>query len=112
MQDSYFYGIKSPANCHLVLECLHVPEQLFLHDPEHVYRQLVQEFLHVPEHVYLHPPEQELEHDPAHPPEQPYLHPIGLSSLAATIEGTLANMIAPKIGNAPLAAFLKNSLRD
>lgn len=72
----------------------------------------MQEPLHVPEHVNLHPPEQVLEHDPAHPPEQLYLQPIGLSSLAATIEGTFANMIAPKIGNAPLAAFLKNSLRD
>lgn len=35
MQDSLIYMLKNPANCHLELEYLQDPEQLFLQVPVH-----------------------------------------------------------------------------
>lgn len=66
----------------------------------------------------MHPP---LQLDVVHPLEhawkqavpQPPTHEAQVQAPEALITpGTLASTIAPKIGSAPLAAFLKNSRRD
>jgi len=61
----------------------------------------------------VQPQEQEPE-QPLHPEQLPtqVSQPIGCLFAAFTIVGALANMMAPRIGSAPLAAFLKNSRRD
>ena len=59
-------------------------------------------------HPVLQLPVQVPEHVPAHT----LLHPIGASVAALIMFGALANATAAKIGSAPFAAFLKNSLLD
>lgn len=61
------------------------------------------------EHVPLHPPS----HVPEQRPEHVFWQPAAQVQLsdAFIMLGTLASTIAPRIGRAPLAAFLKNSRR-
>lgn len=47
---------------------------------------------------------------PEHPPEQWDAHPLQPDAISEAFDskGTFANAMAPRIGRAPLAAFLKN----
>lgn len=74
-------------------------EQLSLHTRSHV---CLQNVLHEPSH------------EPEHPPLQvpPHGHALEELSVALLISGTLARAMAPKIGRADFAAFLKNERRD
>lgn len=68
-----------------------------MHPPVHHDMQLPE---HVPTHVFMHIP------------EHPNIHPIGVGVFALIKVGEKESKITPKIGNAPFAAFLKNSRLD
>lgn len=72
---------------------------------------------HPPLQLPLHPIPQLPPQVPLHPPlhvkaQELRLQAVGSDEAALITLGALAKAIAPKIGSAPLAAFLKNSRRD
>ena len=91
----------------------HPPVQDSLQVPEHVPRQFpLQPSAQLYRQPTSHVPLQEPSQPPLHESEHPHSHPIGIISDANMILGAFDNKIAPKMGIAPLAAFLKNSRLD